>query len=85
MVEELSIDEQRDRQSLSGVLKAVEREGAITPESLLTLTNIMRKDERDYHIEIVVHTKTGVTALVKTIDTEKLALETIENYRKLKA
>jgi len=77
-----SIKEQMYRASAAGVQKAVETDGRISKYHEEKLCRLMDHIGRKFHIEIVVEAQKGVSALTKTIDTDKLAQENIRNLEK---
>lgn len=70
-----------NRSGASSILRAVEKGGAITQETLATLLELFRT-KTDYHVHVEVAVLPSGGALLKTIDNERDALETI---RRLKA
>lgn len=72
----------KPRDSTESVAKAVEKGGAITFETLQRLCQLLdEKTDYPYHIEVPITTG----ALVKTIDNERDALETIRRLEAKKS
>ena len=71
------IKKQIERQQASGILKAVKKEGKIKLYTLLELMFLLDHIKKEFHIEVSVVSG----ALLKTIDTERLAKETINNIK----
>ena len=69
------------RTGADSVLRAVDKGGAITTETLAELLELLRT-KTDYHFHIEVAILPSKSALLKTIDNERDAQETI---RRLKA
>ena len=70
-----------NRSGASSVLRAVENGGEITQETLTELLDLLRT-KTDYHFHVEVAVLPSGSALLKTIDNERDAQETI---RRLKA
>ena len=69
------------RTTADSIARAVEKGGAIQMDTLVELLDLLRT-KTDYHFHVEVATQSPRSALVKTIDNERDALETI---RRLKA
>ena len=68
------------RTGASSILRAVEKGGAITPETLTELLEQLRvKTDYYFHVEVAI-LPTG-SALLRTIDNERDAKETIRRLR----
>ena len=70
-----------NRSGASSILRAVEKGGPITQETLTELLELLRT-KTAYHFHVEVAVLPSGSALLKTIDNERDALETI---RRLKA
>ena len=70
-----------NRSGASSILRAIEKGGAITPETLAELLDLLRT-KTNYHFHVEVAVLPSKSALLKTIDNERDAKETI---RRLKA
>lgn len=67
------------RNTADGIVEAVAQGGRIRLETLMTLLALLEeKTDYKFHIEVAVVTN----ALLKTIDNEEDALETIERLKK---
>lgn len=69
------------RSGADSILRAVDKGGAITMETLAELLDLLRT-KTDYHFHVEVAILPSKSALLKTIDNERDAKETI---RRLKA
>lgn len=67
-----------NRSGASSILRAVDKGGAITVETLTELLELLRT-RTDYHVHIEVAVLRG--ALLSTIDNERDALETIRRLK----
>lgn len=70
-----------NRGAASSILRAVDKGGKIQPETLAELLELL-KTKTDYHFHIEVAVLATGSAVLKTIDNERDAVETI---RRLKA
>ena len=69
-----------NRSGASSILRAVEKGGEITPETLTELLELLRtKTDYHFHVEVAVLPSGG--ALLKTIDNERDAQETIRRLK----
>jgi len=69
------------RNGAASILRAVDKGGSITLETLTELLDLLRT-KTDYHVHVEVAILPSKSALLKTIDNERDAKETI---RRLKA
>lgn len=71
------------RTGASSILRAVEKGGAITRETLAELLELLEA-KTDYHFHVEVAVRPTGSALLKTIDNERDAKETIRRLRVMK-
>lgn len=72
------------RRGADSILRAVEKSGAIQPDTLADLLDLLRtKTDYHFHVEVAILPTGG--AILKTIDNERDAKETIRRLREKKS